>query len=294
MLRGVFILARRGFRKSKISSVTAGEGATPSTSSTTAFTSTALARGFAQPPVAADRVDSPNAAPGFGISAEEARPRISAQARARLRKVLAKHRRTNVAAFSTYARKGVYPHNFTTPGRLNVWIDEEGRMCAAATMIFRSGAKKLVRDVGRDNNFIRLGDVTSGLAQRLDSTGVHDLRARAYAGDRPTVVASRRHGAKKLARAMLNLEEAEGPPDFRSVGSALKLCLLAEGKADVYPRLAPTSEWDTAAAQAVLEAAGGAVLQLSGEPVVYNKADLLNPDFVAVADPAVDWLRFFR
>jgi 3'(2'), 5'-bisphosphate nucleotidase len=108
------------------------------------------------------------------------------------------------------------------------------------------------------------------------------------------VVASRRHGAKKLARAMQNLEEAEGPPDFRSVGSALKLCLLAEGKADVYPRLAPTSEWDTAAAQAVLESAGGAVLQLNGQSVVYNKADLLNPDFVAVADPAVDWLRFFR
>jgi 3'(2'), 5'-bisphosphate nucleotidase len=144
----------------------------------------------------------------------------------------------------------------------------------------------------RDQIFV--GDVTRRLAQRLDSTGVHDLRARAYAGDRPTVVASRRHGAKKLARAMRNLEEAEGPPDFRSVGSALKLCLLAEGKADVYPRLAPTSEWDTAAAQAVLEAAGGAVLQLNGAPVVYNKSDLLNPDFVAVADPAVDWLRFFR
>ncbi|HWN85340.1 MAG TPA: inositol monophosphatase family protein, partial [Vicinamibacterales bacterium] len=67
-----------------------------------------------------------------------------------------------------------------------------------------------------------------------------------------------------------------------------------QGHADVYPRLAPTSEWDTAAAQAVLEAAGGAVLQLNGDPLSYNKADILNPAFVAVADTAVDWLRFFR
>ncbi len=122
--------------------------------STTAFTSTALARGFAQPP---------SDAPSFGIVADEdARPRISAEARARLRKVLARHRRTNIAAFSAYARKGVYPHNFRTSGSLNVWIDEDGHMCAAATMIFRSGAKKLVRDVGRNDNFIRLGDVTTG------------------------------------------------------------------------------------------------------------------------------------
>jgi 3'(2'), 5'-bisphosphate nucleotidase len=69
---------------------------------------------------------------------------------------------------------------------------------------------------------------------------------------------------------------------------------LAEGEADVYPRLAPTSEWDTAAAQAVLEAAGGAVLQLNGVPLQYNKPSILNPEFVAVADPSVDWPRWFR
>jgi 3'(2'), 5'-bisphosphate nucleotidase len=74
----------------------------------------------------------------------------------------------------------------------------------------------------------------------------------------------------------------------------LKFCLLAEGGADVYPRLGPTSEWDTAAAQAVLEAAGGAVLQLDGAPIRYNKPDILNPDFVAVADRAVSWVDWFR
>ena len=82
--------------------------------------------------------------------------------------------------------------------------------------------------------------------------------------------------------------------ELRNVGSALKLCLLAEAEADVYPRLAPTSEWDTAAADAVLEAAGGAVLQLGGAPVAYNKRNILNPEFVAVADPTYDWLRVFN
>ncbi|MFP3525693.1 inositol monophosphatase family protein, partial [Pantoea sp. SIMBA_072] len=62
----------------------------------------------------------------------------------------------------------------------------------------------------------------------------------------------------------------------------LKLCLVAEGKADIYPRLGPTSEWDTAAAYAVLSAAGGDVLTLNGEPLLYNqKEDYLNPHFIA-------------
>jgi 3'(2'), 5'-bisphosphate nucleotidase len=144
----------------------------------------------------------------------------------------------------------------------------------------------------RDQVFV--GDVARGLAQRLDGSGVHDLRARPYGGSRPTLVASRRHGGEKLEGALRALERAEGALELRNVGSALKLCLLAEGEADVYPRLAPTSEWDTAAAQAVLEAAGGAVLQLNGQPVTYNKPDILNPEFVAVADPTFDWLRYFR
>jgi 3'(2'), 5'-bisphosphate nucleotidase len=138
-----------------------------------------------------------------------------------------------------------------------------------------------------------VGDVARGVARRLDASGACDLRARPYAGARPTIVASRRHGGERLEGALRALEATEGAPELRSIGSALKLCLLAEGEADVYPRLAPTSEWDTAAAQAVLEAAGGAVLQLHGAPVAYNKADILNPEFVAVADPRHDWLRYF-
>ena len=74
------------------------------------------------------------------------------------------------------------------------------------------------------------------------------------------------------------------------MGSAIKICLVAEGTADVYPRLGPTSEWDTAAGQCVLEQAGGAVLDFSGRPFRYNtRESLLNPDFIALGDRAADW-----
>lgn len=68
-------------------------------------------------------------------------------------------------------------------------------------------------------------------------------------------------------------------------GSSLKFCRIAEGTADVYPRLGPTCEWDTAAAQAVVEAAGGLVSTLAGDPLGYGKAEVVNPYFVAAAQP---------
>ncbi len=75
------------------------------------------------------------------------------------------------------------------------------------------------------------------------------------------------------------------------MGSSLKICLVAAGEADVYPRLGPTSEWDTAAAQAILESAGGYMIDLEGQPLRYNtKADLLNPYFLAFGDLERDYL----
>jgi 3'(2'), 5'-bisphosphate nucleotidase len=73
------------------------------------------------------------------------------------------------------------------------------------------------------------------------------------------------------------------PHVLLQAGSSLKFCQMAEGLADVYPRLSPTCEWDTAAAQAVLEGAGGAVLDLQGQPLRYGKADIYNPHFLACA-----------
>lgn len=137
-----------------------------------------------------------------------------------------------------------------------------------------------------------LGDVLSASAQRWDQEGEHNLRARRFSGAL-TIVASRRHGGAALEGALKRLEADFGALDLRSVGSALKICLLAEGQADLYPRLAPTSEWDIAAAQAVLEAAGGVITQRNGEPLQYNKESILNPEFIAAADPSQNWLRYF-
>jgi 3'(2'), 5'-bisphosphate nucleotidase len=78
------------------------------------------------------------------------------------------------------------------------------------------------------------------------------------------------------------------PYEMTGVGSSLKFCLLAEGKADLYPRFGPTSEWDTAAGQALLEAAGGHVTRLDGHRLRYNcRESLINGDFVAFSEPSV-------
>jgi len=104
-----------------------------------------------------------------------------------------------------------------------------------------------------------------------------------------TVVASRRHGSAEQEQLLAALVARFGDIERISVGSSLKFCQLAEGSADFYPRLAPTSQWDTAAAQGVLEGAGGVVLTLQGESLRYEaRESLLNPFFLAL--PAnVEW-----
>jgi len=98
--------------------------------------------------------------------------------------------------------------------------------------------------------------------------------------DRLKVVASRSH---RDARTRTLLDHL-GPHECISMGSSLKFCLVAEGSAHFYPRLGPTKEWDTAAAHAVVNAAGGKVCDLSGEALRYNKADLHNPEFFVLGD----------
>jgi 3'(2'), 5'-bisphosphate nucleotidase len=103
----------------------------------------------------------------------------------------------------------------------------------------------------------------------------------------PTVACSRSHGGAQSAL----LEHLIGSDyELQPLGSSLKFCLIARADADVYLRLGPTSEWDTAAAQCVLDEAGGAVLDLTGQPFRYNRGEsLLNPEFIAVGDRAIDW-----
>ena len=92
------------------------------------------------------------------------------------------------------------------------------------------------------------------------------------------VVASKSHLNKETKTFIENIP---GPTEIIQAGSSLKFLTIAEGLADIYPRLGPTSEWDTAAAHAVLEGAGGQVLKLNGKDLVYGKEDILNPYFVA-------------
>jgi len=100
------------------------------------------------------------------------------------------------------------------------------------------------------------------------------------------VVGSKSHRGKSLDAFLDHVGEHTLIP----MGSSLKICLVADGSADIYPRLGPTSEWDTAAAQAVVEIAGGQMTNIDGEAIQYNKKpDLLNPFFLVFGDSSVDW-----
>ncbi len=117
-----------------------------------------------------------------------------------------------------------------------------------------------------------------------------ELRSRLRQGKALTVVASRRHGGDALAKCLARLDQRFPEVETTNMGSSLKLCLVAEGKADFYPRLAPTSEWDTAAAQAIVEAAGGLVVDTRLMPLRYNQKDsVLNPYFYVLGDVSFPW-----
>ncbi len=104
---------------------------------------------------------------------------------------------------------------------------------------------------------------------------------------KPTVVGSRSHMSDEVKAYLERL----GQHELVSMGSSLKFCLVAEGKADLYPRLGLTSEWDTAAAQCIVEQAGGRVVTLDGQPLLYNTKDsLLNPHFMVFGDTSRDWV----
>ena len=120
------------------------------------------------------------------------------------------------------------------------------------------------------------------------SWSVGELASRALPSGQPLrVLASRRHSGPSLTACLAWLEEHWGPVSRVNKGSALKFCQLANGQADFYPRFSPCCEWDTAAGQAVLEAAGGRLLGLDGEPLRYNCGDsLFSPPFYAIADGA--------
>ncbi len=126
-------------------------------------------------------------------------------------------------------------------------------------------------------------------ALRSDKGGeLQPIRARPRqpsASEPLVVIASRRHGFERVQQLIADL-----PHTLDNRGSSLKICMVAEGSADLYPRLGPTSEWDTAAAQAVLEAAGGAMLDAQRQPLRYNRKDsVLNGNFFCFGRDHAVW-----
>jgi 3'(2'), 5'-bisphosphate nucleotidase len=129
------------------------------------------------------------------------------------------------------------------------------------------------------NTVVRASVPPDHPAQRMSEITTHAIRARAGDASRLTAMVSRSHMTPATEAFLARYTVTE----TRSAGSSLKFCLVAAGEADVYPRAGVTNEWDTAAGQAVVEAAGGSVTTFDGVPLRYGKADAnyRNPDYVA-------------
>jgi 3'(2'), 5'-bisphosphate nucleotidase len=135
------------------------------------------------------------------------------------------------------------------------------------------------------------GIVGAGATRRPAAGDPEPIQVQRPCASPVRVVGSRSHPNPRLAGFLRQL----GDYRLLSMGSSLKFCLVADGRADFYPRLGPTSEWDTAAAHAVVLAAGGRVVTLDGRALDYNrKASFLNPEFLVIGDAERDWLALFR
>ena len=103
------------------------------------------------------------------------------------------------------------------------------------------------------------------------------------------VAGSRSHGNAKQQAFIADLND----PEILAIGSSLKFCLVAEGLADIYPRFGPTSEWDSAAAQCIVEESGAIVVDTDFNTLEYNtKESLLNPSFLVIADKDFNWKQY--
>jgi 3'(2'), 5'-bisphosphate nucleotidase len=137
------------------------------------------------------------------------------------------------------------------------------------------------------NGLVYYASAGHGAFRKEADAAATPIHTRPTRPDRISLAGSRSHGSEEQQRFIDSLGKGA---EVIAVGSALKFCLVAEGKVDIYPRFGPTSEWDTAAAQCVVQEAGGRVLTMDLEPLLYNaKESLLNPHFLVVGDPAFDW-----
>ncbi len=156
---------------------------------------------------------------------------------------------------------------------VNIALIADGRPAAGVVLAPATGA-------------LFWGDASGAFAAQVADGRAGPRRRIATVTDGPLrIVASRSHGHDALSALCDSMDITEDV----SVGSSLKFCLLAEGKAQIYPRFTPTCQWDTAAGQAVLEAAGGAVIAIDGGPMRYGRTTdgFLNPFFAAAASLAL-------
>lgn len=130
-----------------------------------------------------------------------------------------------------------------------------------------------------------------GAFKQLGRDEPKPIRVANASAPRPRIVGSKSHASSEMVGFLAHVGEC----DLLQFGSSLKICCVAEGEADVYPRFGPTSEWDTAAGHAVAISAGGTIVTLSGEPLSYNQKDsLLNPPFFVLGPTDRDYLEFAR
>jgi 3'(2'), 5'-bisphosphate nucleotidase len=125
----------------------------------------------------------------------------------------------------------------------------------------------------------------SGAWRRESRAEAVPIHTRPAVADRLRIVASKDHAGPEVKALLGRFPTAE----ITSIGSSLKFCMVAEGAADFYPRFVGTMEWDTAAAQCVVEEAGGRVLTLDGAPLCYGKRNWRNPSILTIGDPIFDW-----
>ena len=120
----------------------------------------------------------------------------------------------------------------------------------------------------------------------------HQIKTRKFPRN-PVFAGSRSHLGKALEAFLNNYKKDRGEYELISMGSSLKMCLVAEGTADLYPRLWLTSEWDTAAAHCIVDEAGGKIVQTDMSPLLYNTKDsLLNPFFFTIGNNDIDWTQY--
>lgn len=144
-------------------------------------------------------------------------------------------------------------------------------------------------------NTVYWGGHKSGAFRQAGDQPAQPIQPRKLNQEDVVVLGSRNYGTSRAANFVGRLRTIYPRLDLRKVGSALKSCYIAEGSADIYPRLGTLSEWDTGAVQAVVEGAGGLFLNPQGERLAYNFREHLNiTDFLVLGDQTVNWRVFWN